>query len=521
MSELRFQIARFQRRFHWFAAIALTISLASLAYIRTLPPIYQGELRLMMESKQIPDELAQSTVASSAMEQLQIVEQRLLTRDNLLRIAADHQIHRDQAKMTADQIARAMRSQTRIRTQSGRNQATIMTITFEAPEARSAAGVLNAYLSLIIEQNAEFRTGRAATTQDFFEQQVAGLKRQLDRKTAQILDFKTDNADALPETLTFRMSEQSELRQRAARIEGEILTLRNQRAQLIRLDEATRRIGSDPNKSATQLSPRQLRLSQLHHDLTEARSVYAEDSAKVRHLKALIRQFEADERQQPGTADAASGEGGSGAGAKGLMLDIQVADIDARISVLEQQLRSAEAQRTTLGRTIARTPANVVALEALERDHRNILTQYNQAVGNLSRAQTGERIEFMARGQRIAVIDPPSVPSEPAKPNRKKLALAGIGIGVLCGLALVYLLETLSHTPRRAEDVLARFDVMPIATIPFTRSQRQVVAGRAVAALTFLAIGLGLAASAFLAADPVPSFDFASGIVMGRLEPLR
>ena len=52
-----------------------------------LPPVYVAEPRLAVESEQIPDELAASTVQVAATEQLQIIEQRILTRDTLIEMA--------------------------------------------------------------------------------------------------------------------------------------------------------------------------------------------------------------------------------------------------------------------------------------------------------------------------------------------------------------------------------------------------------------------------------------------------
>ncbi|SDK93337.1 GumC family protein [Aliiruegeria lutimaris] len=516
MSEIKFYLDRFFRRFHWFLAVAVSISAIAIVVALTLPPAYESEVRMIVESNQIPDELARSTVETSAMEQLQIIEQRLMTRENLLRIANENFIVRGQQDMSADEIVRAMHTQTTLSRSSGRNQATVMTITFEAPSARATAGVLNSYLSVILEQSAEFRTERAVTTLEFFEQQVEHLEQDLDVKSQQILEFKNRNAEALPETLNFRMSEQTRLQDRLTRVEIDIADLNNQRTQLIRLDEAARQIGADPNKATIQLSPRQVRLSELHQDLSEARSVYSEDSAKVRHVKALIAQLEEDEQHESGETDAAA-VAEQIETRESLMLNIQLADMDSKIATLEEQRGNIEAQLDANSASIERTPANVIALEALERDYKNIQTQYNEAVSNLSRANTGERIEFMSRGQRITVIEPPAVPVEPTKPDRKKLAVAGMGVGILAGLALVYLLEFMTRTPRRPEDIVARFDVMPIATIPYVRTRQQMVVDRGVRVLVILAILVGIPAAIWAVHEFYMPLDLVADKVMNRL----
>ena len=63
------------------------ITVASIFVAVSLPAIYSAQMKLVVESSQIPGNLAQSTVDTPAREQLQLFETRLMTRDNLLSIA--------------------------------------------------------------------------------------------------------------------------------------------------------------------------------------------------------------------------------------------------------------------------------------------------------------------------------------------------------------------------------------------------------------------------------------------------
>jgi polysaccharide chain length determinant protein (PEP-CTERM system associated) len=531
MEEIRFHLARFFRRIHWFLIVATAFAALSVTVALTLPPAYESQTRLLVESEQISERLAQSTVTTPASEQLQILEQRLMTRENLLRIANDHRAVRDMDELSPDQIVGAMRAQTSIRSRAGRNAAPLMVLSFEAPTPQATAAVLNAYLSIILEQDVEFRTERAVTTLEFFEQQVEQLGQDLDEKSSQILQFKNENADALPETLEFRMSEQSRLQERAARLENEIAALRRERDQRIRISEATAALEEARRESAParQRSPAEQRLAQLELQLQETLTIYAETSPQVRRLRGLVARAEeavAAERAEAeaeaeaeAVVTAAAAEAGEGAGAPSddPMLDIQLADIDARIEMLEQQQVEIDDQLATLRDTIARTPANAIALDGLERDYANIQAQYNTAVDRLASASTGERIELLSRGQRITVVEPPSVPTEPTKPDRMKLAGAGTAAGILAGLALVYLLEFMNRTPRRPEDIVARFGVMPIASVPYIRSRGQLVLDRAIRLVVILAILVGVPAAVWAVHQYYMPLDLVAEKIGNRL----
>lgn len=50
----------------------------------TLPPVYRTQAVLIVESGQIPDELAASTVQTGDIEALEIIRQQIISRDVLL-----------------------------------------------------------------------------------------------------------------------------------------------------------------------------------------------------------------------------------------------------------------------------------------------------------------------------------------------------------------------------------------------------------------------------------------------------
>ena len=122
MTPVRYYISIFLRRLPYFLVVAAIISVVSVVIAMTLPPTYVAQMRLIVESPQIPTDLAASTVRTPAQEQLQIVEQRLLTRPVLLDISRKYDVLKNQAEANPDQIVNALRKQTWIRISSGLTQ---------------------------------------------------------------------------------------------------------------------------------------------------------------------------------------------------------------------------------------------------------------------------------------------------------------------------------------------------------------------------------------------------------------
>ena len=516
MTNIRYYISIFARRMPWFVIVAGVISGLAVAVAITLPPAYVSSTRLLVESSQIPGKLAAPTVAMSGEERLQIFETQLLTRDNMLSIARELNVLPDQRNLNPDEIVAGMRSRTRIRNQAGRDRATLMTISFESESPRTAAAVLNEYLTRVLNLDTEYRTGRATQTQQFFEQEVARLGEQLDQQSSRILQFKTNNSDALPDAQAFRRNRQAALQERQARIERDMTGLREQRERLEQVFAATGEVTGSSNASKPR-SRDEATLEEAERQLRDALLVYSETNPRVVMLRARIEQLEkAVTEALLSDQDEATGESAPADPAQ-TMFDLQVAEIDSKLSSLEDQRVEIETELTALADAMSRTAANSIALEALERDYRNVQEQYNQATDRLATAATGERIELLSRGQRITVVEQPSIPSQPTKPNRVKLAGVGIGVGLLAGAALIALLEMLNTTARRPIDLINGLGITPLATVPYLRRSQEKFRRRAGLIAVVLVIGAAIPAVIYGVHTYYLPLDLVAERVMNKL----
>jgi uncharacterized protein involved in exopolysaccharide biosynthesis len=482
IAEIRFYLALFMRRMPLFFLVFTVIATAGIFAAFTLPPIYRAQARLLVESSQIPGNLAASTVDLPAREQLQLFEARLMTRDNLLEIANELQPIADQDKMTPDQIVLAMRAATSIRTSSGRDQATLMTLSFDSAIRAMTAAVLDEYLNVILEEDAQYRADRAGQTEQFFRQEVERLGTNLSTQSARILAFKNENANALPEGLDYRRDLQLSLQDRITQYDRELNSQTEQQQRLKQIFETTGQIETNQQD----LSLEETRLKQLKTELFDLEGVYASTSPRVITLKNRIAQLEksilaTSSQNVQDIVDPATA-----------MFELQIGEIDLRIKQLNADRIKATEQLAAVEAEIAATPANAIALEALERDYENTQGQYNQAVNRLAAASTGERIETLSRGQRITVIEQPSVPDEPYKPNRKRIAAMGVAGGLAAGGGLLVILELMSSTVKRSADLVNKLQITPLVTIPYMSTRRETLRRRILRITISLAIFLAI-----------------------------
>lgn len=484
---IAFYIAVFIRRIHYFILIFGVLAAISVTVARLLPAVYVSSSRLLIESSQIPTSLAESTVQTGASEELQIIEQRLMTRVNLLDVARSQKVFADIGTMAADDIVDEMRRATSIYISSGAGQATLMSISFEADSGQIAANVVNQFVTKVLQDNAENRADRAGDTLEFFEVEVERLGTELERQNAKILAFNNENSDALPETLNYRLSQQTSLQATLNQTEREITLVTEQRRRLVDIFNATGSVGPTPTAN---LSPEEQKLLQLQDALRNAKAVFSSEHPKVVTLERQV-------KQQEELVSSRAGVGSDGQVTPSSILDIQLADMDARLDVLNKQKLQTQEQLAVLNETIERTPEVTIKLASLNRDYKNISDQYNNATRSLAVASTGERIELLSKGRRIAVIDPATVPSEPARPNRALIAVGGSLFGAFLGLAVIAALEFLNSSIRRSSDITRKLGITPLATVPYVRTPMEMVVRRAVFVALFAILVIGIPAILF------------------------
>ncbi|MGB0440778.1 MAG: Wzz/FepE/Etk N-terminal domain-containing protein, partial [Paracoccaceae bacterium] len=174
--DIKFYLLIFWRRFPYFLILLTLGTAAGIAVSIILPPVYVAQARLVVESEQIPDNLARTTVQTDASEQLQIIQQRIMTRDNLLEMSNRLGIYRGEGRpdkpMTPDEIVSDLRQRVRIRTSGGsvargQSTATIVNVGFNAPTAQMAASVTNEVVTLILDENIQMRTSASGDTLAF------------------------------------------------------------------------------------------------------------------------------------------------------------------------------------------------------------------------------------------------------------------------------------------------------------------------------------------------------------------
>jgi uncharacterized protein involved in exopolysaccharide biosynthesis len=463
---LRFYLSLLFRRLPAMLLLFFACTLVGLMLALGLPATYASQARMLVQGQAISENLAASMVQITGLEEVLLLREQLVTRANLIEIANEFDVFEDLREMTPDDIYEAMLEATLIATEGGGTRTApapvLLTVAFEARTPQIAADVVNEYTTRILSANVRRRTGQAGETLSFFEQEVERLNNELQIRSARITEFQRENADALPEEQDFRLQRQALLQERIASAERERRTLLESRQRTIQIFQA----GAAP--AGTSLPPDQRLLRDLENELQNLLLTFSENAPQVQNIRRRIEQVE---QRIAAQARLGGGEEQEDEGAEMMegvdpLLALQLAEIDSRVEALDAQIEESTAELERLDDAIARAPLNAIQLERLQRDFDNMQVQFENARNALAQASIGERLEVGGRGQRISVLEPPVVASEPTRPNRLLLAGGGVFMGLFMAVGLFVLLELTNRTVRRPAELVSGLGITPFVTLP-------------------------------------------------------
>ncbi|MCK4462725.1 MAG: hypothetical protein KAU58_00250, partial [Candidatus Omnitrophica bacterium] len=90
---------------------------------------------------------------------------------------------------------------------------------------------------------------------------------------------------------------------------------------------------------------------------------------------------------------------------------------------------------------------------------------YNELLQRLETAKITQRLEASKDGTRYIILDPARLPLEPIKPNKLNVLLAGIFVGICCGLGLVFAVEMFDHSFLGIDDAKAHLELPMLGAI--------------------------------------------------------
>lgn len=460
-------------------ALLLILSFAaifgiSIIVAAVIPPVYESSGTILVESQQIPVDLVAATITSFADERIEVIRQRVMTRENLTRIIDKYKLYDgDSRLLTTSEKIDDMRKSISVTLLNanvkGKGMAAIaFKLSFEHRRPEIASKVANELVTLFLDANVKQRTERATETTEFLTQEAEKLKVELEKIESNLATYKQQHGDALPEHQSLRMGMLSRTEADLKEVERDYKSAQEE-LRFLDLELSAAKAGVTPrtgNSLGVAAGPQDIGSLKAEH--ARLLSLYTEAHPDVRAVKRKIDALEA------------AGAGGKGGGAEApVSLDVarvqtKIASTQARIESLGSQMKALRGKLAAYEKQIVQTPQVERGLITLMRDHENAQKKYEEIRAKQMSARISENLEQENKAERFILLEPPLMPDKPIKPNRKKMVAMGFFLALAGSGGLVMLLETLQQRIRGADALAPLLGRRVLATIPYLHIQAEI-----------------------------------------------
>jgi len=490
----------------WYIIIPLfACVLVSFGVYKYLPKVYRATTLILVQPQRVPESYVQTTITDSVAGRLSTISQEILSRTRLEKVIQEFNLYSDMRKtLSLEEIVETMRKEIEVKVQttpqSERTQNSF-SISFEGKDPKTVMLVTNKLASLFIEENLKVRESQAEGTAEFLSRELAEMDERLRQKENLIRNFKERSMGQLPQQLDANLRILERLEQqlqttsenlRAA--EDRTMLLQNQIEQLKTRGQfsMSRRphgdVGSGTDETDRQGIPEDplvVQLNNLKRELANAQSKYKDTHPDVIDLKKKIanlevkvkRLFERQEAERPGT-------GVGDESLSGFTLDPNASRLIAQhteqynssmleVKRLKEEIKNLKEQIGVYQRRIEETPKREQEIALLTRDYDLLKGNYQSLMEKKIQAQMAENLERKQQGEQFKILDPARIPEKPVKPDRNKMLLMGGVIGLIGGLGLVWLRESIDRSFHVVSDLEAYLGIPVIATIPNLIEERK------------------------------------------------
>jgi uncharacterized protein involved in exopolysaccharide biosynthesis len=496
----------------------VVIFLTMLALAFGLPAVYRSTATILIEQQDIPQDLVRSTVTGYATERIQIISQRVMSRENLQKIIDKYKLYsKEMVSQDLEEIVSLMRSNIEIQMvsadvmdpKSGRSgKATIaFDLSFESSDPLAAKQVVDEMVSLYLEENTRIRSQMATQTSAFLAEEADRLSTHISELEAALAAYKERNVGQLPELMQLNMNLMERSERELEDVERGISDLEERKVYLeSQLSQLEPNTGDSPEGRLRDLQMAYLRASAIYSpdhpdivnmrreidtlkaqvgridssgknleqqilsiqgELTAAREKYSEDHPDVVALKKSLGALNDELGKSRGGNDRV------------VTSDFQpdnpaYVSTKTQLESLKISLASAQERRDRLKTRLADYENRIVQTPKVEqeglsiqREYDNAVKKYHELKQNLLEAQVSQQLESENRGERFSLIEPAFVPSAPDSPNRIRILLVGVVLSMISGLGFASVAEYLDQSVRGARRVSQLLGAPPIVSIPY------------------------------------------------------
>lgn len=438
-----------QRR--WFVLIPFIVCAGTgIALAYGLPAYYQSSATVVVESKELPDAITAASANDLIDQRIARIKQQILSRPGLIELIQNNDLYKaERRKQSLSAIIEMMRSATAITPVSadidklaerrGTSNTIAFSVAFTYSDPAKAQAVTQQFTEKLLKLDSSQIAAQADATVGFLRDQAGQIQGQISELEGKIADIKARNGLAL------------------SRIGGFIPSTSSYDVQIAQLQRENTDLQARLSSSSTNADER---VNQAEAALAAAQALYSDNHPDVIAAKQKLTEARAAAKANTGPRNNPA-------------ITAQIAANNRTIASLSSA-KSVDMSRASAA-VAAQSGAPVIeeSIRQLEAKADGLRSNYDRISGNLLAAEAAQKMAAEQRGERLVLVDPPTMPDEPNSPNRSLLVVGGVATGAVLGLGLALLIELVRRPIRGAGALQTMLGVGPLVVIPTLKPKRR------------------------------------------------
>jgi len=441
-----------------------------------LPDKYEATSKLLMSNESMMGPLLKGLAAESNLtrEMASLMRRTLLSRPNLERVIDRTDLHLMlDSRHHKEELIRDLGAKIQVK---GDERSKVYSISYIDEDPRLVTDVVKQLTNIFIEHSIGATRKDTSVTREFLDREIATYEAKLREAEERLKEFKKKNIGLMPsEGQTYF----SQLNDKMSKLELARLELAEARKRQAAIESQLAKIPPIVPQQSDEIVDEALgqEIAQLRSQLENLRSQYTDEYPGIveaeQRLNALLAQQQRSRQALLGspttTPEAATVIIES---RQNLLLELSKAKGD--VGALTVRVNGLKKQVDTLKKNVNVMPKVEAQLAQLDRDYDIIKETYEGLVQRREATSLSDQAETSASDFQFQVIEAPVLPTLPVSPDRFKLVVAvlliGIGVGALVAVIISQAKQYVSNASQLKKVV--RFPVYGAVTEIITNQQR-------------------------------------------------
>jgi len=422
-----------------------------------MTPVYEATTTLMSQENSRSSFQSATNINTPPGEQLSTIRYKIQLRSNMMQVAdkigiVQYLKSKGKPAEMDDQV-RYLREIVKLKPLSG----TILEISVQHPKPDMAKNIADTVALIYVDSTKQWRQNSASEASNFINQELENYRTKLrDAETALVNAQEKGILESLNGENNTLVNEVAKLKANQVEVELDLQEAESE------LQNAKRMSGSGDENILTPIYVMDPEITRLQNDLNNYQLQYAqlsnkytEDYPPVKKLKDQIAQTRDDLNMAK------------------TKMSVRQQDADTRMKYWTERVRSLELRRTALNgkvstydRKLQQLPQRQLEITRLQREKAAAENIYDMLLQRLNASDLMSQSESRNLGEVAQILDYAVEPIKPIKPNKKKIAVLAIAMGLIIGGGATFLLEYFDRSFHSVEDVVNYFAIPVIATIP-------------------------------------------------------